>query len=71
MIWVYFLKAKSDYVKEPMPEIALEGIFERLHELDNCDDQIIFIPYGGKMREISESRLPFPHRDGNIYKIGG
>ncbi|KAI3886774.1 hypothetical protein MKX03_010703 [Papaver bracteatum] len=26
-------------------------------------------PYGGKMNEISESSTPFPHRQGNLYKI--
>ncbi|KAJ6894821.1 hypothetical protein NC652_028541 [Populus alba x Populus x berolinensis] len=48
-----FFKTKSDYVKEPLPEIAL----------------LQFTAYGGKMDEISESSLPFPHRAGIIFQI--
>lgn len=66
---VRFFKAKSDYVKEPMPEVALEGIWERLFQLEVGSGQLIFSPYGGRMSEISESSIPFPHRAGNLYKI--
>uniref|UniRef100_A0A6N2KKE7 FAD-binding PCMH-type domain-containing protein n=1 Tax=Salix viminalis TaxID=40686 RepID=A0A6N2KKE7_SALVM len=50
-----FYKIKSDYVKEPLPEIALEGIWKRMDQLE--------------MDEISESSLSFPHRAGIIYQI--
>ncbi|KAL2343701.1 hypothetical protein Fmac_004986 [Flemingia macrophylla] len=30
---------------------------------------IQFTPYGGRMDEISESEIPFPHRSGNIFHI--
>ncbi|KAF2317929.1 hypothetical protein GH714_041252 [Hevea brasiliensis] len=66
---VRFFKAKSDYVKEPMPEVALEGIWESLFQLEVGSGQLIFSPYGGRMSEISESSIPFPHRAGNLYKI--
>ncbi|KAJ6950901.1 tetrahydrocannabinolic acid synthase [Populus alba x Populus x berolinensis] len=46
-------KAKSDYVKEPMPEVAFEGIWERFFEEDIEAPTLILIPYGGKMDEIS------------------
>ncbi|KAL9366206.1 hypothetical protein Peur_037405 [Populus x canadensis] len=62
-------KAKSDYVKEPIPELGLEGIWERFFDEDINTPILIFSPYGGKMSEISESSIPFPHRAGNIYKI--
>jgi hypothetical protein len=62
-------KAKSDYVKEPMPEIAFEGIWERFFEEDIEAPTLILIPYGGKMDEISESSTPFPHRAGNLYVL--
>jgi hypothetical protein len=62
-------KAKSDYVKEPIPELGLEGIWERFFDKDINTPILIFSPYGGKMSEISESSIPFPHRAGNIYKI--
>ncbi|KAH9795979.1 Berberine bridge enzyme-like 18 [Citrus sinensis] len=63
-------KAKSDYVREPMPGIALEGIYERLSKVEAEAAQLFFVPYGGKMSEISKSAIPFPHRAGNIYEIG-
>ncbi|XP_031404412.1 berberine bridge enzyme-like 22 [Punica granatum] len=60
-------KAKSDYVKEPIPETGLKGIWDRISE-----EKIAFVimdPYGGRMSEISESELPFPNRKGNLYNI--
>uniref|UniRef100_A0A7N2LT96 FAD-binding PCMH-type domain-containing protein n=1 Tax=Quercus lobata TaxID=97700 RepID=A0A7N2LT96_QUELO len=62
-------KAKSDYVKNPIPESGLEGIWQRLYEKEAELGGLILTPYGGKMSEISESAIPFPHRAGNIYKI--
>uniref|UniRef100_A0A6N2N415 FAD-binding PCMH-type domain-containing protein n=1 Tax=Salix viminalis TaxID=40686 RepID=A0A6N2N415_SALVM len=59
-------KAKSDYVKEPMPEIAFQGIWDRFFEEHIELSTLILIPYGGKMEEISESSTPFPHRAGNL-----
>ncbi|GAY33877.1 hypothetical protein CUMW_008500 [Citrus unshiu] len=64
-----FYKAKSDYVREPMPEIAFEGIFELFNEKEGGNAEIMLVPYGGKMSEIPESSIPFPHRAGNIYKM--
>ncbi|XP_006448840.2 cannabidiolic acid synthase [Citrus clementina] len=64
-----FYKAKSDYVREPMPEIAFEGIFELFNEKEGGNAEIMLVPYGGKMSEIPESAIPFPHRAGNIYKM--
>jgi len=62
-------KAKTDYVKESLPEIALEGIWERLNQLDAEVAQLQFTAYGGKMDEISETSIPFPHRAGNLFQI--
>ncbi|KAL9403176.1 hypothetical protein Peur_000148 [Populus x canadensis] len=62
-------KGKTDYVKEPIPEIALEGIWERLNQLDAEVAQLQFTAYGGKMDEISETSSPFPHRAGNLFQI--
>ncbi|KAL5838965.1 hypothetical protein ACOSQ4_011573 [Xanthoceras sorbifolium] len=64
-----FFKAKSDYVKEPIPETAWEGIYQKFYEEEGEAAEMILSPYGGKMSEISESEIPFPHRAGNIYKI--
>ncbi|KAF8412765.1 hypothetical protein HHK36_000735 [Tetracentron sinense] len=64
-----FFKGKSDYVKEPISEIGLEGIWKLFFEEEAKTSEMLFIPYGGRMSEISESAIPFPHRDGNLYKI--
>ncbi|KAK4588839.1 hypothetical protein RGQ29_019727 [Quercus rubra] len=62
-------KAKSDYVRQPILEAALEGIWPSFFEKEAQSSVIILNPYGGRMSEISESAIPFPHRAGNIYKI--
>ncbi|PIA64717.1 hypothetical protein AQUCO_00100289v1 [Aquilegia coerulea] len=58
---------KSDYVQKHMPEKVFEEICKRLHEID--EPEIIMHPYGGKMNDIEESAIAFPHRKGNMYKI--
>ncbi|CAJ1958543.1 unnamed protein product [Sphenostylis stenocarpa] len=61
-------KAKSDFVKEPIPKSGLEGAWKMVVEEDTTA-MLILEPYGGKMNEISESETPFPHRKGNLYNI--
>ncbi|XP_062094607.1 berberine bridge enzyme-like 26 [Humulus lupulus] len=65
-IYRTFFKAKSDYIKVPIPEVALEGLWERMLKKD-ITPTIIWTPYGGKMSMIPESDTPFPHRKGVIY----
>ncbi|XP_059668953.1 berberine bridge enzyme-like 23 [Cornus florida] len=60
-----FFKGKSDFVKEPIPESGLQGIWERF--LEEEIRLMIMDPFGGRMNDISESELPFPHRKGNLY----
>ncbi|XWS37793.1 hypothetical protein CRYUN_Cryun19dG0075800 [Craigia yunnanensis] len=62
-------KVKSDYVKEPIPKIAFEGMWPKFYEEEGKYAAITLVPYGGKMDEISEAETPFPHRAGNMYKI--
>lgn len=62
-----FFKAKSDFVREPIPEEGLEGLWKKLLEEDS--PLMIFNPFGGQMSNISESETPFPHRNGVVYMI--
>ncbi|TYI38356.1 hypothetical protein ES332_A02G021100v1 [Gossypium tomentosum] len=63
-------KSKSDFVNEPVPEIALQGLWPQLLEVDEAISAVqTFIAYGGMMDEISETETPFPHRKGTLYKI--
>ncbi|CAK9149661.1 unnamed protein product [Ilex paraguariensis] len=62
-------KGKSDYVQKPIPENGLERIWDLLHEEDVGAAELQFSPYGGRLNEIPESDIPFPHRSGNIYML--
>ncbi|XP_010441894.1 PREDICTED: berberine bridge enzyme-like 5 [Camelina sativa] len=63
---VYF-KGKSDFAKEPIPIVGLQGMIKKLLEEDAA--LVIWTPYGGKMDKIPESEIPFPHRNGTIFMI--
>ncbi|PON50327.1 Xanthine dehydrogenase C subunit [Parasponia andersonii] len=62
-----YFKAKSDFVKEPVPESALEGLWKRL--LEEESPLTIWTPYGGAVSKVSESETPFPHRNGTVFMI--
>ncbi|KAL5054356.1 hypothetical protein RYX36_035038 [Vicia faba] len=62
-----YSKGQSDYVKKPIPKIALESIWEKMIEGETLFMQ--WNPYGGRMEEILSSQTPFPHRAGNLFKI--
>lgn len=63
------IKAKSSFVKEPISEEGLEGIWELMFSRDPETTIVVLTPYGGRMSEISESEIPFPHRAGNLYMV--
>ncbi|KAK6122142.1 hypothetical protein DH2020_044116 [Rehmannia glutinosa] len=65
---IYF-KAKSDYVREPIPKIGFQKLWKLFYEKEVDMVQMNFISYGGRMKEIPESAIPFPHRAGNLYKF--
>ncbi|KAE8726984.1 FAD-binding Berberine family protein [Hibiscus syriacus] len=64
-----YYKIKSDYVKEPVSETGLNGLFSQLTEEAAASTVIILFAYGGIMDRIPENATPFPHRAGNLYKI--
>ncbi|CDP12587.1 unnamed protein product [Coffea canephora] len=62
-----FFKATSDFVKEPLSHAALEQLWKWC--LEEEKPIVIFDPFGGRMDEIPESEIPFPHRKGNLFNI--
>ncbi|KAL2343717.1 hypothetical protein Fmac_005002 [Flemingia macrophylla] len=64
-----FFKAKSDYVRDPIPDVGLQGLWPLFYEDEAESAYVQFTPYGARMDEISESEIPFPHRSGNIFHI--
>ncbi|CAA0832271.1 FAD-binding Berberine family protein [Striga hermonthica] len=64
-----YIKAKSDFVTQPIPINGLRGIWRFLHEEAENMAEVQFSPWGGAMDDLSESETPFPHRAGNIFMI--
>ncbi|GMN35851.1 hypothetical protein TIFTF001_042301 [Ficus carica] len=62
-------KTKSDFVTEPIPDDVVERMLGRLYEEQVGRAWFELYPYGGKMSNISESKIAFPHRAGNLYMI--
>lgn len=63
------LKIKSDFVKKTIPKPAFEDLLKWFsgNELDISG--FVLIPFGGKMSQIGEASIPFPHRAGTLYTI--
>ncbi|KAM7525210.1 hypothetical protein LguiA_015112 [Lonicera macranthoides] len=64
-----YFKAKSDYVNQPISEKGLEGLWEMFYEVEPEVANIYMSPYGGRMSEIPDHAIPFPHRAGNLYMM--
>ncbi|KAH9677514.1 Berberine bridge enzyme-like 8 [Citrus sinensis] len=65
----YYLKAKSDYVREPIPVEVLEGMYEILYEEGGHNIYVISFPYGGRLNEIPETEIAFPHRTNKFHMM--
>ncbi|KAL9235510.1 hypothetical protein vseg_010262 [Gypsophila vaccaria] len=63
----YFAKFRSDYVQKPISKAGYNKLWKKMIELEVMFVQ--FNPYGGRVAEIPEDALPFPHRAGNLFKI--
>ncbi|KAK8472411.1 hypothetical protein PHAVU_002G200066 [Phaseolus vulgaris] len=64
-----YFKAKSDYVKQPIPIEGLRGLWRLLCDVKVEYAQLQLAPYGGIMNEISESEIAFSHRSQYIFHI--
>lgn len=62
-------KAKSDFVREPISEEGWEKIYKFLLEGVGESLQMVMDPSGGRVYDIAETAIPFPHRKGNLYNI--
>ncbi|KAL1803150.1 hypothetical protein ACET3Z_031797 [Daucus carota] len=62
-------KAKSSFVNKPIPIEGLEGIWKHLLKQRPTMTNLMLTSYGGRMEEISESAIPFPHRAGTLYMM--
>ncbi|KAI9174541.1 hypothetical protein LWI28_018790 [Acer negundo] len=60
-------EGKSDFVRVPIPEFALEELRKRISKED--DPFIVWTTYGGIMNRIPEYVTSFPHRKGTIFKF--
>ncbi|ONK55207.1 uncharacterized protein A4U43_UnF6400 [Asparagus officinalis] len=62
-------KGKSDFVKEPISEKGWNEIWRFM--MEGKDEPVVMImdPWGGKLDEIDEGDIAFPHRKGNLYNI--
>lgn len=66
---VSYFKIKPDFVQNPIPKKGLEEIWELILKAPLGEAQMEWTPMGGKMDEIPETAIPFPHRIGNIVLI--
>lgn len=62
-------KAKSDFVREPIPEQGINGLWDKLLEVEPGETTVIFTPYGGVLDEYPESTIPFPNRNGTLFMV--
>ncbi|XP_030474790.1 berberine bridge enzyme-like 13 [Syzygium oleosum] len=62
-----YFKAKSDFVRTPISEEGLLGLWKIYFEEEV--PFMIWNPYGGAMARVPESATPFPHRWGTLFKI--
>ncbi|KAK3014972.1 hypothetical protein RJ639_009204 [Escallonia herrerae] len=64
-----YTKQKADYVEKPISVEGLEGIWKVFSEIEAEAGGMNWTPYGGRMSEIPDSEIAYPHRAGNIFLI--
>ncbi|XP_039062686.1 berberine bridge enzyme-like 18 isoform X2 [Hibiscus syriacus] len=60
-------KVKADFVKDPIPETGLNGLFSRLTDDAAAMTILVFVPYGGIMDRIPENATPGWQEEDNIH----
>ncbi|KAL7089552.1 hypothetical protein ACP275_13G191800 [Erythranthe tilingii] len=60
-------KGTSDFLKSPIPDKGWKMIYEMFNSGDR--QMMIMDPFGGKIDEIREDEIPFPHRKGNLFNV--
>ncbi|KAK9087091.1 hypothetical protein Syun_029485 [Stephania yunnanensis] len=64
-----FFKSASDYVKAPLSESALEGIWKIFSDYSSAKHPyMLWSPSGGALGRVEPSGTPYPHRK-NLYLI--
>ncbi|XP_073138573.1 berberine bridge enzyme-like 22 [Henckelia pumila] len=63
----FFNKATSDFLKAPIPDKGWKMIQKMFLSKDGAI--MIIDPLGGRMDDIGDYVLPFPHRKGNLFNI--
>ncbi|XP_047972751.1 berberine bridge enzyme-like 28 [Salvia hispanica] len=67
---IAFFKGKPDYVENLISEKEFEGVWQYFYEDEGASAFVLMVPYGGRMAEIPDSAIPYPHRKGNLYTFG-
>lgn len=63
-------KAKSDYVREPIPISGLRKIWRKFMEKENDQNALMVMnPFGGRIADFPETAIPYPHRAGVLLQI--
>lgn len=62
-----YFKAKSDYVRKPIPSVGIKTLIDFLQKTPKAS--AVFEPYGGFMEKTRSDAIAFPHRKGNIFSI--
>ncbi|PIA55295.1 hypothetical protein AQUCO_00800189v1 [Aquilegia coerulea] len=57
-----YFKGKSDFVKKAISIADLDKIWKIMLDGDDKSPVLINDPFGGRMNEIAENEIPFPHR---------
>ncbi|KAE8770911.1 Reticuline oxidase-like protein [Hordeum vulgare] len=64
---IHGFKATTDYVRHPIRREVWTKIFDK--QLAQPMAQVVLVPYGGRMSNVSEDATPFPHRAGVLYSL--